>query len=86
MGCKLKSFTYYCKRFLDRVKRSNCLIQQGLAHAAHIAALMGRYLGWDADEIARQVNAYRQQVALTRKFDDAWEPQGQGRAHSAVKA
>lgn len=32
---------------------------------------MGRYLGWDADEIARQVNAYRQQVALTRKFDDA---------------
>ncbi|HLB45989.1 MAG TPA: glycerol-3-phosphate dehydrogenase/oxidase [Anaerolineales bacterium] len=60
--------------------------QQGLAHAAHIAALMGRYLGWDADEIARQVNAYRQQVALTRKFDDAWEPQGQGRAHPAVKA
>ncbi len=47
---------------------------------------MGRYLGWDADEIARQVNAYRQQVALTRKFDDAWEPQGQGRAQSAVNA
>jgi glycerol-3-phosphate dehydrogenase len=50
--------------------------QQGLAHAAHVAELMGRYLAWGPEEISRQVEAYRQQVALTRKFDEAWRLPG----------
>ncbi len=50
--------------------------QQGLAHAAHVAEWMGRHLAWSADEITRQINAYRQQVALTRKFDDTRQPSG----------
>ncbi|MGQ0604529.1 MAG: glycerol-3-phosphate dehydrogenase/oxidase [Anaerolineales bacterium] len=42
---------------------------QGLPLAHGIAVRMAPLLGWSADDMARQVNAYRQQVALTRRFD-----------------
>jgi len=44
--------------------------QQGLGLAADIAACMAPHLGWSASEAGRQVDTYRQQVALTRKFAD----------------
>jgi glycerol-3-phosphate dehydrogenase len=42
---------------------------QGLAHAEGIAQLMAQELQWNTDEIAAQVTAYRQEVALTRQFE-----------------
>jgi len=46
---------------------------QGLPLAHTVAALMSQSLGWSADGIARQVSAYNQQVALTRRFDSTWK-------------
>jgi glycerol-3-phosphate dehydrogenase len=52
--------------------------QQALPQAAEVAAFMAPYLGWSPVEQARQVDAYRHQVALTRKFDAAVERSGGG--------
>jgi glycerol-3-phosphate dehydrogenase len=45
--------------------------QQGLPQAAEIAAFMAPYMGWNAADVLRQVDAYRGQVALTRAFETA---------------
>ena len=42
--------------------------QQGLAHAAPIAQRMATHLQWSAEETARQISLYQQEVALTRQF------------------
>lgn len=47
--------------------------QQGLPLAQNVAALMGEALGWHAEDIVRQVEAYARQVALTRRFDPTWK-------------
>jgi glycerol-3-phosphate dehydrogenase len=41
---------------------------QGLGCASGVATAMARYLGWDAAEIERQVEQYRQQVESSRAF------------------
>ena len=41
---------------------------QGLGSAPEVAAMMAPYLGWDAGEVARQVDEYRQQVRLSRRY------------------
>ena len=41
---------------------------QGMTTAPQVAALMAEYLGWDAVETARQLEQYRQNVALTKRF------------------
>jgi glycerol-3-phosphate dehydrogenase len=46
---------------------------QALPLATSIAALIGQSLGWNANEHARQVRAYADQVALTRRFDPSWK-------------
>jgi len=43
---------------------------QGLTQTESIAQVMAQELQWDAAEIATQVAAYQQEVALTRKFAD----------------
>jgi glycerol-3-phosphate dehydrogenase len=47
--------------------------EQGWPLALGIARVMGVALGWSADDIAQQVEAYGQQVALTRRFDPHWK-------------
>jgi glycerol-3-phosphate dehydrogenase len=42
---------------------------QGLDCAMEVAATMAPYLGWDSDEIERQVQDYREQVELSRRFE-----------------
>ena len=41
---------------------------QGLGCASGVAKAMARYLGWNAAEIERQIEDYRQQVEFTRAF------------------
>jgi len=41
---------------------------QGLGAAPEVAAMMAPYLGWDAGEVERQVEGYRQQVRLSRRY------------------
>lgn len=41
---------------------------QGTECAADVAAMMAQYLGWDATEVDRQVEHYRQQVKMTQAF------------------
>lgn len=63
--------------------------EQGTACAADVAALMARYLGWDAAEVARQIEDYGQQVALARAFRQesiSSPPQGTGEAGGAAAA
>ena len=48
---------------------------QGIECASEVAALMGRYLGWNATEVERQIERYHQQVKLTRAFQgEAFTP------------
>jgi glycerol-3-phosphate dehydrogenase len=49
---------------------------QGLPQAPEVAAFMAPYLGWSAAEQARQLAAYQEQVALTRKFTEAGDLAG----------
>jgi glycerol-3-phosphate dehydrogenase len=41
---------------------------QGLGCASDVAAMMALYLGWDAVEVERQVQEYREQVRLSRRY------------------
>ena len=41
---------------------------QGLGSAPEVAAMMAPYLGWDAGEVERQVEEYRKQVWLSRRY------------------
>jgi glycerol-3-phosphate dehydrogenase len=41
---------------------------QGMDVARPVAGIMARYLNWDESEIERQMDAYRQQVELTKAF------------------
>jgi glycerol-3-phosphate dehydrogenase len=41
---------------------------QGLGAAPEVAAMMAPHLGWDGAEVRRQVEEYRQQVKLSRKY------------------
>ena len=41
---------------------------QGLDAVDIVARKMGNLLGWNAEELERQVNAYRATVALRRQF------------------
>lgn len=41
---------------------------QGMEVARPVARIMARYLNWDEPEVERQVDAYRQQVELTKAF------------------
>jgi len=50
--------------------------QQGLAQAETIAVLMGELLGWNDAERSRQVQDYRERVALTRRFADSSSSSG----------
>ena len=50
--------------------------QQALPQAKAVAAFMAPYLGWSTAEQARQVAAYQEQVALTRKFEAASQRSG----------
>lgn len=46
---------------------------QGLPVARAVAMLMGQTLGWGEADFTRHINAYGQQVALTRRFDSTWK-------------
>jgi glycerol-3-phosphate dehydrogenase len=41
---------------------------QGLGCAAEVAAMMAPYLGWDAAEVERQTQQYREQVMLSQRY------------------
>jgi glycerol-3-phosphate dehydrogenase len=41
---------------------------QGLGCASDVAAMMAPYLEWDAGEVERQVQEYREQVKLSRRY------------------
>jgi glycerol-3-phosphate dehydrogenase len=43
---------------------------QGLGEARSVAIIMGHYLGWDTDEINRNINTYTKQVEIANKFRD----------------
>ena len=42
--------------------------EQGLECASEVAAMMAPYLGWDAVEVERQVQEYREQVRLSKRY------------------
>ena len=41
---------------------------QGLGSASKVAAMMAPYLEWDAGEVGRQVQEYREQVRLSKRY------------------
>jgi glycerol-3-phosphate dehydrogenase len=41
---------------------------QGLGCASGVATAMAQHLGWDAAEVERQIEGYREQVSLTQAF------------------
>ena len=71
-----------CDVMVRRLRLIHEAPQQGLRQAADVAAFMAPYLGWSPQDQAAQVAAYREQVALTRKFDTVSEQPGErfGRA------
>lgn len=69
MACKLNDVLIRRTRLIHEAPG------QGLSLAQRVATLMGGLLGWSDDDIAQEVSAYRQQVALTRRFDPTWKPE-----------
>lgn len=57
---------------IRRTRLMHELPQQGLDVAEAIAAEMKPLLGWTDAQVAQQLTAYRNQVALTRRFDPNW--------------
>jgi len=63
--------------------------EQGTVCAVDVAAIMARYLGWDAAEMEQQIEDYYQQVALARAFRQesiSSPPQGTGETSGATAA
>lgn len=53
------------------IRRTHLLFEEGrrgTEPASQVAALMARHLGWEAREMAAQVEGYRREVALTQRY------------------